>query len=228
MSEDFVVKKVTGGEGASEVLAKTRQEKRLSLEDVARDLKIQRKYLRDIEAAHYGELPAEVHAVGFIRSYARYLNLNEGQIVDLYKKELNILRNLSGQKGESKPAKTYSNATVIITPRFIKIGAVIIVILGLLGYLWYQISGLSVAPKLVIKQPAQDITVTDSQIEVVGETKPGANITINEQSVYVDSEGVFRETVSLQEGLNAVKIVATNKLDRKSVVERKVIMEKNK
>jgi len=226
MSEDFVVKKVEGGESAGEALAKARQRKRLTLEDAARDLKIQRRYLRDIESAHYDVLPAEVHTIGFIRSYARYLDLDEKNVVDLYKKELSIIKNLAGKKSKSKPAKTYSNTAVIVTPRFIKIGAIILLILGLFGYLWYQISGLSVAPKLIISQPAQDTTVSDSQIEIVGETKPGANITINEQSVYVDSEGVFRETVSLQEGLNMVEIVATNKLDRKSVVERKVIMEK--
>lgn len=226
MSEDFVVKKVEGGESAGEVLTKARQERRLTLEDVARDLKIQQKSLRDIEAAHYNELPAEVHTIGFIRSYARYLQLNERKIVDLHKKELRILKNLSGKKSEAKPAKTYSNTAVIVTPRFIKIGAIVLAILGLFGYLWYQISGLSVAPKLMIKEPAQDATVSENQIGIVGETKPGANITINEQSVYVDSEGVFRETISLQEGLNIIEIVATNKLDRKSVVERKVVMEK--
>lgn len=226
MAEDFVVKNVEGSESAGEILAKARQAKRLALENVACDLKIQQKYLRYIEAARYNDLPAEVHTIGFIKSYARYLQLNEDRLVGLYKKELSILKNLSGQKSEPESTKTYSDSKVIVTPRFIKIGAIVLVVLGLLGYLWYQISGLSVAPKLAIKQPAQDVTVSESQIEIVGETKPGANITINEQAVYVDSEGVFRETISLQEGLNIVEVVATNKLDRKSVVERKVMREK--
>ncbi len=161
MSEDFVVKKVEGGESAGEALAQARQKRHFTLEDVARDLKIQRKYLRDIETACYDKLPAEVHAIGFIKSYARYLQLDEKKIVDLYKRELSIVKNLAGKQGEPKPAKTYSDKTVIVTPRFIKIGAIVLAILGLFGYLWYQISGLSVAPKLVIQQPAQDITVSD-------------------------------------------------------------------
>lgn len=226
MKNHFIVKKVAGAESAAEVLVKARQKKQLTLEEAEKNLKIQKKYLDYLEKGSYHKLPADVYVVGFIKSYAKYLGLDEKRVTELYKRERNILENIKKKQGGVKKLTSYKKPNIIVTPRLIKIGSLVLLVLVLLFYLWYQISGLSVAPKLVVSEPSSDKTITENTVGVVGQTKPGANVEINGQSVYINSEGEFRESVGLQEGLNVIKITAVNKLNKKSVVERRVLVEK--
>jgi len=224
---NFIVKKVGGAESVAEVLTKARREKQITLEEVEKVLKIQKKYLSLLEAGTFHKLPAAVYVVGFIKSYAKYLGLDEKKVIELYKRERNILENIKKKEGRVKQPVRYKKPNIIVTPRLIKIGVLVLVILGLLFYLWYQISGLSVAPKLAVDEPSGDKTIAENTIIVVGQTKPGASVEINGQAVYINSEGHFRENIGLQEGLNVIKITATNKLNKKSVVERRVLVEES-
>lgn len=71
------------------MLKNMRQEKGLKIADVAKVLCIRKQYLEAIEESNYKEIPAFPYGVGFIRSYASFLGLNSGNIVELYKEETN-------------------------------------------------------------------------------------------------------------------------------------------
>jgi len=62
------------------------------------------KYLEYLENGQYEKLPAEVYVRGFLRSYARYLNIDEQALVKLYERERNIQANLS----QAPPKKTFA------------------------------------------------------------------------------------------------------------------------
>jgi len=139
MDNYFVVKKVGGAESAAEVLAKARQKKQLTLEEAERTLKIQKKYLGYLEKGNYQKLPADVYVVGFIKSYARYLGLDEKRVAELYKRERNILENIKKkEQGGVKKLVNYKKPNIVVTPRLIKIGSLVLLVLVLLFYLWYQ------------------------------------------------------------------------------------------
>ncbi len=72
------------------LLKEMRLQKGLRLPDVAKRLCIRRIYLEAIEESDYKEIPPFPYGVGFIRSYADFLGLNSGNIVELYKEETNI------------------------------------------------------------------------------------------------------------------------------------------
>ncbi len=72
------------------LLKEMRLQKDLSISDVSKKLCIRKIYLEAIEDSNYKELPPLPYGVGFIRSYAEYLGLNSGNIVELYKEETNI------------------------------------------------------------------------------------------------------------------------------------------
>lgn len=71
-----------------EPLKMARGKTSLSLERVANELNIGIHYLRAIENSNPYALPEPVFTMGFIRSYARFLNLEAQAIVDLYKREV--------------------------------------------------------------------------------------------------------------------------------------------
>ncbi|MBW1678698.1 MAG: helix-turn-helix domain-containing protein [Deltaproteobacteria bacterium] len=71
-------------ESLGERLRKGREEKNISLEEVARTTKISKSVLRALENDQYNSLPAPVFVRGFIRFYSRYAGLNEKELLSLY------------------------------------------------------------------------------------------------------------------------------------------------
>lgn len=69
------------------LLKEMRLQKGLRLPDVAKKLCIRKVYLEAIEESNYAEIPPFPYGIGFVRSYATYLGLNSGNIVELYKDE---------------------------------------------------------------------------------------------------------------------------------------------
>ncbi len=58
-----------------------------NLEIISEHLKIRKVFLEAIENEQFEQLPGGVYTVGFIRSYAKYLNLDHDAIIDQLKDE---------------------------------------------------------------------------------------------------------------------------------------------
>lgn len=58
------------------------------LQDVADTLCIRRDHLEALEEGRYGDLPGPAYAVGFFRSYARFLGLDAGEVVEQFQAEM--------------------------------------------------------------------------------------------------------------------------------------------
>ena len=56
-----------------------------SLSDVEQNLRIKAELIDAIENGHIDRLPGRTYAIGFVRSYAEYLGLDERKIVQLFK-----------------------------------------------------------------------------------------------------------------------------------------------
>lgn len=76
-----------GYNGIGTVLAAARQDARLSLDRVAKHLRIRPQYLRAIEAGRFGELPGRTYALGFLRTYAVLLELDPDAVVEAFRRE---------------------------------------------------------------------------------------------------------------------------------------------
>jgi cytoskeletal protein RodZ len=110
----------------SEILKGKRAEKNLELKDISKTLKISVEFLEKIENNRIKELPSYIHAFGFVKSYAKYLGLDETEIEKLFKEEYkkeDFLRDHanSGSSSNSKEAikikqvkKKYPVALIII------------------------------------------------------------------------------------------------------------------
>lgn len=69
------------------ILRNAREQRNLTLEQIADMLKIRRVYLHAIEESDWEELPELVYAQGFVRSYAAFLNLDEAGAAAQFKRE---------------------------------------------------------------------------------------------------------------------------------------------
>ena len=73
---------------AGEILKKRREDLGLDIREMADLLKIKAAYLVAIENDTFAELPAPVYTTGYIRSYAKYLDVDAESIVLYYTKNL--------------------------------------------------------------------------------------------------------------------------------------------
>ena len=64
-----------------------RTKQKLTLEVISEQLKIRKIFLQAIENEQFDELPGGVYTIGFIRSYAKYLNLDQEAIIEQLKDE---------------------------------------------------------------------------------------------------------------------------------------------
>ena len=126
----------SAGEAArlGEELREARLSLGLSIEDIATGTRIRRPYLVALEEGRVRDLPAPAYAVGFVRTYAKALGLDDDAVVRRF-------REASGPVVARKTDLIFPEA---VPDRGVPAGAVILVgaVLAVGGYLgWYQWSG---------------------------------------------------------------------------------------
>ena len=76
------------GRRAGALLAKARAKAKLTVADVAEKTRIPQRHLEAIEAGDYARLPSRTYAIGFSRTYARVLGLDERQVTEQVRLDL--------------------------------------------------------------------------------------------------------------------------------------------
>lgn len=76
------------GRRAGAMLRNAREEKGLELEAVAAKTRIPLRHLEAIEAGDFGQLPSRTYAIGFSRTYAREMGLDERAVLDQVRADL--------------------------------------------------------------------------------------------------------------------------------------------
>ena len=107
-----------------ERLRAAREEKKLSLEDIAAQTRIPQRHLESIEVADWEKLPAPTYTVGFAKSYASAVGLDRTEIGDQLREEMGGQRFASSQSEvieAADPARTM--------PMWLVIGAILAVVL---------------------------------------------------------------------------------------------------
>lgn len=99
-------------EGAGEQLRRARERNGLDLDQVAAETRIPVRHLEVIERGDFHELPARTYAVGFSRTYAKMLGLDEKAIAEQVRAELSQYEKPGTDRGASfepgDPAKVPS------------------------------------------------------------------------------------------------------------------------
>ncbi len=72
-------------ESIGEKLRITRESKGYSVEQVARDTHIAKRYIEALEEEDFASFPGEPYLLGFLRNYAEFLGLDAQELISLYK-----------------------------------------------------------------------------------------------------------------------------------------------
>jgi len=226
MTPNFTKTTIPEKETLGEKLAKKRVALGFDIKDAERATKIRVKYLTMVEESNWEKLPPDVYVYGFLKNYAAFLKLDPDKVVKLYMKERGLkekIKKVKKQEGDKPKPKKLKKPKLIITPKRIAVFAVISGALTILGYIGWQVSILAAPPKLEVKSPADNIQIEEGSTVVEGKTDAGADVFINDVSIGVEPEGNFKEKISLQDGVNLIKVSAKNKLGKTTQTTRTVL-----
>ncbi len=216
MAKSEFVRKSIGTLTLGEKLRKVRSEKRITLNEVSKNTKIQNKYLEFLENGEYDKLPSDVYVKGFLRSYAYYLGIEESILIKLYEREKNINKVIKKGNDREKPAKPIKLSTFAITPRMIFLLAVSLLVFLGFSYLYREANLFFSSPRLIILEPEDNSEVNEDLVKIEGISEKDSEVSINGQNVLVDEDGKFSGTLSLQSGINSIVIRSKNRFDKES------------
>ena len=72
-------------EAIGDKLRQTRESKGYTIEQIARDTHIAKRFLEALEDENFDVFPGDPYLLGFMRTYSEYLGLEPEEVVTLYK-----------------------------------------------------------------------------------------------------------------------------------------------
>ncbi len=201
-------------ETLSEYLAGVRQNLNLSLNEVSSQTGIQPKFLAALESGDFAVLPADVYVLGFLAQLARMYSVNSEELIEQYKKEKGIHKNLVKQGFASKILPRQIFGKVVITPKILSLAVGVAFVVMTVSYIVWQVWSINRAPSLKIESPENFSIIAGAAVEITGLTEPGMSVAINGQNVFVDSEGRFKTQLGLAPGPKEISVVAKNRFGK--------------
>jgi cytoskeletal protein RodZ len=112
-------------------LRAAREERGLSLEDLAAQTRIPQRHLENLEVSQWDKLPAVTYTIGFAKSYASAVGLDRTEIGDRLRAEM------GGQRPTPAAAEVFEPADPARTmPKSLVFGAIILVVLVVAVMTW--------------------------------------------------------------------------------------------
>lgn len=125
-------------------LKEAREARGLSLEAVEEETKIRRKYLKAMEDGQFQILPGSIYTKAFLKNYSRFLNLNDEEIIESYKRRFSVdTRPVNKEKTTSEKVRLAAP----VKPRYWLYMAVAVIVVGLVFSLYYGTAGLGLLGK---------------------------------------------------------------------------------
>lgn len=156
-----------------DLLREAREAKGLSLEQVEKTTNIRKKLLQALEQEAYQELPAPVFVKGFVRNYARLLDLDPEQAIVLYKEAAGDAERPYELKALSEPLEESPSRLPWILAAFL------VILVGLLGWWGYargfiklpDLPSLSLRAATATQPPAATLSPATTVAEIATPTR---------------------------------------------------------
>lgn len=199
-----------------EVLKNKREKLKLGLDTASSETKIQKRFLQYIEKNEFFPFESEVFLTGFIKIYAKYLNLDVDKVLALYRR---TNPKVDEPKTNIPPFfdRKSRKGSISISPKNIVIALLVLFSLLIVTYIGFQIYKFQKPPLLSIISPLNETTVQEQIVKISGKTEKNVSVEINNVITEVDENGNFEKDVTLVEGNNLITIKA--KKNSNSILE---------
>lgn len=217
----FVVRKlIEGTQTLGEKLRTLRRSKAVSLPMLEAATRVQLRYLEALERGRYDELPEPLYTRNYLRAYARALGADDQYFLELYDDEVGQMDLLGPHR---LPRVRVRKGRFLVFSKFLAAGALLAVVLSVVGYFVWQTSALLRPPSVVITNPNDGLTVDSALLSLDGYVKDqDVTVMIDGKAVSITGEQQFTADVDLTRGLNIITIEAKRRYSRKAVLYRRI------
>ncbi len=207
----------------SQILSSERKRKKWTLEEVYKFTKINPVYIKALESGDYSTFNGKVHAKGFLKIYAQFLELDIEELLAFWRREYEgeYERGLRGKKltnlkksifpALSKITLGYKSLSVLVAS---------LLVIGFFTYIFYQYNKYSGDPILIVSSPKDGAVVKANFVDVAGNTEAESEMYLNNQVIPLDEGGNFTTVIQLTEGVNVLTFSVKNRLG--SVITKKL------
>ncbi len=215
-----MAKKMTIGE----IFKHERETRGIAIETVAKELRVSRAHIIALEEGRYSFFSARVYARGIVKNYAAFLEFDEAECIREF--ESSWSDTMPENDRTSPIALAYKrNPTEFIT-RKNTLGAVAAALI-LLALFYFANNTFITAgvPHFTFDEPDDYTLLLNPVIIVRGSADERIELTLNEQPIYIESDGTFSRTIVLQKGINTLRLEGRNSFGRTTIIEKRVVVE---
>jgi cytoskeletal protein RodZ len=133
-------------ESIGEKLRLARESNNLTIDQVARETHVAKRFLKALEDEEFDVFPGETYAMGFLRSYSEYLGLDAEDLIGIY-------RNIKIQEQPLPMSELLDSRPRLPSPRVILFVAAAVLILAAAGFLMYRAVSRGTSPAQVAQRP---------------------------------------------------------------------------
>lgn len=201
-----------------ERLQYARQQKGLTIAEVAKTTKIKPAFLTAIEEGKYQDLPPAAYAQGFVSNYADFLGLSKKEMLALFRREFD-----SDKQVQVLPEGFSKRQDFSVKRKQIKQGLLLILLSLMLigGYILFQFRGALTNPSLEITIPKENQVIVGN-LEAQGITDPNATLFVNNDPVALEKDGSFKKNVDTFTGSNTITFRSVNRFGKETIIKRHV------
>ncbi|MBI2013398.1 MAG: helix-turn-helix domain-containing protein [Candidatus Colwellbacteria bacterium] len=197
-----------------EVLEELMQAHGTDDEKLAQITEIPLRFIKALKTGDYKILPASPYVRGYIKKIAIALKTDPAELIAIYKSTAQMKK--SGSQ-DLLPSNRFASVPLrrgVIIFIIVALAAALIIVLR-----FNQVFGL---PTLNVEVPG---TTALSTLEISGSINPKDKLTINEEAIYTDENGVFNKLVFLEPGLNILEFKVKRFLGKEKTVVKQVYYE---
>ncbi len=200
-----------------DMLRRAREQKKISLEQLEKRLRIRTRFLEAIEHNDWQLFGSKIYISGIIKSYAQEVGVDAKKALVFFRRDYEHVEDMTLKKRVPNTmlrsaSKVYSYIV------FFGIGVIF------LAYFGYQLSIFLLPPRITIVSPTEKSFKRRERITVTGRTEKEAVITIFGTRVYPNENGVFSYDLPLKIGTNQIVIEAIGANGKKSVIMKEFVL----
>lgn len=217
----FVIRKFDYSESLGEKLKTIRKSAGLTLSEMATKTKIRKTFLQAFEAGQFAKLPDPIYARNFLKVYVRALGGDTAYFLEQFEAECGTCDFTKNARLPRARARTFQ---FLVASRFVKVFALSLVGIAIVGYLGIQVRAIISPPELMVFAPSDGILTQEALISVTGQAQEGARVQVNGVDVLLSKDGTFEVDVALERGLNVIAIESTKRYSKPATEYRRVVL----
>lgn len=213
-------------------LAATRQTKNYTVDDVREHLKIPHDVIEAIESNNIEALPAAIFTQGYLRAYAKFLEISEDDILEAYNRAVphGAAANLKSRSSLRNEASSQSPLFKTITLLLV-VSGIATLIFG--GIQYYQEKADDMETELESRQESFTGHSLDSPAEPQLDIRQNARLTSDDELIvgsvdsieYSEAENIADESESLATEQTSVSTMSAEKIEEAPVVAVNDVIE---